>query len=89
MLATADEDTMQTVVDADGTEGDPAVFATNHLVLVAPPDNPAGITTFSDLDKPGVKYVVCVDTAPCGKLAATVLDADRHHAPSRPARRST
>jgi len=76
VLATADEDTMQTVVDADGTEGDPTVFATNHLQLVVPPDNPAGITKFSDIDKPGVKYVVCVVTAPCGKLAGKVLDAN-------------
>ena len=75
VLATADEETMQTVVDADGTEGDPAVFATNHLQLVVPPDNPAGITEFADIAKPGVKYVVCVDTAPCGKLAVKVLDA--------------
>ena len=76
VLATADEDTMQTVVDADGTESDPTVFATNHLQLVVPPDNPAHITKFSDIDKPGVKYVVCVVTAPCGKLAAKVLDAN-------------
>ena len=75
VLATADEDTMQTVVDADGTKGDPTVFATNHLQLVVPPDNPAGITEFADIAKPGVKYVVCVATAPCGKLAVKVLDA--------------
>ena len=40
VLATADEDTMQTVVDAGGTEGDPQVFATNHLQLVVPPGQP-------------------------------------------------
>jgi molybdate transport system substrate-binding protein len=75
VLATADQDTMQTVVDAKAAEGDPEVFATNHLQMVVPPSNPAGITQFSDLDKLGVKYVVCVDTAPCGKLAVKVLDA--------------
>lgn len=75
VLATADEATMQTVVDAKAVEGDPQVFATNHLQLVVPPKNPAGITAFSDLDKSGVKYVVCVDSAPCGKLAVKVLDA--------------
>ncbi len=75
VLATADERTLQTVVDAGGVEGKPQVFATNHLQLVVPPDNPAGITTFADLARPGVKFVVCVDSAPCGKLAATVLDA--------------
>ena len=75
VLATADERTMQSVVDQHGTKGAPQVFATNHLQLVVPPDDPAGITTFADLAKPGVRYVVCVDTAPCGALAATVLDA--------------
>ena len=75
VLATADEATMQTVVDAQAAHGAPRVFATNHLQMVVPPGNPAGITKFSDLDKPGVKYVVCVDTAPCGKLAVTVLAA--------------
>jgi molybdate transport system substrate-binding protein len=75
VLATADEATMQAVVDAGGTEGDPQLFATNHLQMVVPRDNPAGIQHFSDLEKPGVKYVVCVDSAPCGKLAAKVLAA--------------
>jgi molybdate transport system substrate-binding protein len=75
VLATADERTMQTVVDAGGTAGAPRLFATNHLQMVVPRDNPAGLKAFSDLEKPGVKYVVCVDSAPCGKLAATVLKA--------------
>lgn len=75
VLATADEATMQTVVDAGGTEDDPQLFATNHLQMVVPKDNPADIQQFSDLEKPGVKYVVCVDTAPCGKLAVKVLAA--------------
>jgi molybdate transport system substrate-binding protein len=73
VLATADEATMQSVVDAKATEGDPKVFATNHLQLVVPPSNPAGVTRLSDLGKPGVKLVVCVDTAPCGRLAVKVL----------------
>ena len=77
VLATADEDTMQSVVDGDGTDGDPQDFATNHLVLAVPKDNPAGIQKFSDLEKPGVKYVVCVDTAPCGKVAAALLKQDK------------
>ncbi len=77
VLATADTDTMQTVVDDGGTAKDPTLFATNHLQMVVPKANPAGITQFSDLDKPDVKYVVCVDTAPCGKLAAKVLAANK------------
>ena len=73
VLATADESTMQLVVDEGGTKGEPDVFATNHLVLAVPKGNPAGITSFSDISRGGVKYVVCVDSAPCGKLAKTLL----------------
>ena len=43
VLATADERSMQVAVDADVTGGDPVTFATNTMVLVTPPDNPAGI----------------------------------------------
>ena len=77
VLATADQDTMKTVSDAGDTAGTPQLFATNHLQLVVPKANPARITRFSDLDRPGVKYVVCVATAPCGKLAAKVLAHDQ------------
>jgi molybdate transport system substrate-binding protein len=75
VLATADESTMQTVVEAKRTVASPRIFATNHLQLVVPRDNPARIRRFSDIARSGVKYVVCVDTAPCGKLAKTVLAA--------------
>ena len=75
VLATADEKTMQGVVDADGTDGDPQVFATNRLAMVVPPSNPAGLSSFADLGKPGVRFVVCVPTAPCGALAQDRMDA--------------
>jgi molybdate transport system substrate-binding protein len=74
VLATADEATMQTAVDGGAVAGGPETFATNVAVLVTPPDNPAGIERVGDLDGDDVTYVVCVDTAPCGKLAATLLD---------------
>jgi molybdate transport system substrate-binding protein len=72
VLATADLDTMQTVVDSHDV-GAPSVFASNVLVLVTPEDNPAHIKAFADLSRPDVTWVACVDTAPCGKLAQTLL----------------
>ena len=75
LLATADEATMQTAVDGGVVADGPEVFATNVAVLVTPADNPAGITGFADLDDDAVTYVACVDTAPCGKIAASLLDA--------------
>lgn len=82
VLATADQDTMKTVQDAGGTAGEPKVFATNKLAMVVPKDNPAKLSKFADLDKPGVSYVVCVPTAPCGKLALEQLAA--HHITAKP-----
>lgn len=76
VLATADATTMQSVVDAGATTADPRVFATNHLVLVTPVGNPAGVQALADLDDPSVSYVVCVQTAPCGVLAADLLTGE-------------
>ena len=75
VLATADETTMQIAVDGDVVADGPEVFATNVAVLVTPPDNPAGLTSFADLDDDAVTYVVCVDSAPCGKIATGLIDA--------------
>jgi molybdate transport system substrate-binding protein len=71
VLATADTATMDSAADA--LDGDPEVFASNTMVLVTPADNPAGIEGFDDLGHGGVTYVVCADTAPCGKVAAALL----------------
>ena len=73
VLATADERSMQLVLDAGSAE-ESELFASNQLVLVTPTDNPALITEFEDLDDPDVAYVACVETAPCGALAARLLD---------------
>jgi molybdate transport system substrate-binding protein len=82
VLATADERTMQVVVDAGSTEGEPALFASNRLVLVTPAGDAAGVTSVTDLDDPQVTYVVCVPAAPCGTVARTVLDAAGVSAPA-------
>jgi molybdate transport system substrate-binding protein len=51
----------------------PVKFATNRLVLVVPKDNPAHITTVSDITKPGVKLVICAASVPCGDYARGVF----------------
>jgi molybdate transport system substrate-binding protein len=71
VLATADTATMDSAADA--LAADPQVFASNTMVLATPKDNPAGIATFADLDRGGVDYVACVDTAPCGRVAAALI----------------
>ena len=75
VVATADEATMGDLVAADLVE-EPRAFATNTLQIVVPPDNPAGITGFEDLARPGLRLVVCAPAVPCGsatqRLAETV-----------------
>lgn len=71
VLATADETAMRIAVDA-GAARDPETFATNVLVIVTPPDNPAGVTGLADLDD--ATWVRCADDVPCGRVALAVLD---------------
>ncbi len=71
VLATADTTTMDGAQAALADQ--PQNFATNVMVLVTPPDNPAGISRFSDLDTGKARYVICVATAPCGKVAGALL----------------
>lgn len=71
VLATADTATMDSASDA--LAAGPAAFATNTMVLVTPAGNPAGVTAVSDLQSGDAAYVVCVETAPCGKVAQELL----------------
>ena len=80
VLATADETSMKLAQDA-GVTGAARPFATNRLVIVTPPDNPAGIAGLGDLA--GATWVRCSDDAPCGKVAVAVLDD--HGITARPA----
>ena len=74
VLATADEKSMQVARDADVTEGDPVTFATNTMVLVTPPDNPAGIESIDDLG--GTTWVRCADEVPCGRVALDLIESN-------------
>ncbi len=74
VLATADTTTMDSAKAVQAAA--PKVFATNVMVLATPADNPAHVSSFADLDKSSVKFVVCVPTAPCGVVAQALLDQD-------------
>ncbi|MDQ3664958.1 MAG: molybdate ABC transporter substrate-binding protein [Actinomycetota bacterium] len=73
ILATADEGTMQGVVDEGLTASEPVVFARNMLILVTPLHNPADIASIEDLNNPDVDWAVCVPGAPCGIASEKVL----------------
>jgi molybdate transport system substrate-binding protein len=72
VFASADEESVRRLVDAGLVEGEPVAFATNSLVIVTPPGNPAGIAGVDDLPSAGT-IAVCVPQAPCGRAAAAML----------------
>lgn len=50
------------------------VFTRNRLVVVFPPDNPAGIVELRDLAEPGLRLVLVAPEAPAGRYALEFLD---------------
>jgi len=75
VLASADTANMTKVVTDRLVAGSPVDFATNTLEIAVPPDNPAGVTSFADLSRPGVKLVVCAPQVPCGAAAQKIEKA--------------
>lgn len=72
VFASADEPTMQAVVDA-GLAGTPELFATNTLVIAVPSGNPGGVEDISDLADDGVTVVLCAPEVPCGAASRRLL----------------
>ncbi|MGW9112151.1 molybdate ABC transporter substrate-binding protein [Microbacterium sp. NPDC055683] len=75
VFAAANTTTMEQVVDAGLTAGDPELFARNVLEIAVPAGNPAGIEGFADLASPDVVLVVCAVEVPCGAATAAVEEA--------------
>lgn len=78
VLATADERTMATLVEAGLAAGEPGVFATNTLRIAVAPDNPHGVTDLADIAEllaAGGRVAVCAPAVPCGAATAAVLEA--------------
>jgi len=53
-------------------------FAKNKLALIVPVNNPANITGLADLNRTGLKLVVCGSTVPCGKYTIQMLQTLRN-----------
>lgn len=69
VFASADTRNMARLSDAALIHGQAANFATNILEIAVPAGNPASISSFADLARPGVKVVVCAGQVPCGAAA--------------------
>ncbi|WP_380165579.1 molybdate ABC transporter substrate-binding protein [Jannaschia sp. R86511] len=75
VFAAASPATMQTVVDAGGTDGEPTVLVTNTLQIAVPPDNPGDVTGLVDLTDEARTIALCAVEVPCGAAAQTVFEA--------------
>ena len=48
-------------------------FLTNHLVVITPINNPAKLSTFQELSRPGLKLVLAAEEVPVGRYARLML----------------
>ena len=70
VFASANEKQMDAA--SEHIDGTAEVFASNTLIIAVPAGNPAGITDFASLAKPGVVVVVCATEVPCGAATKKV-----------------
>lgn len=73
-ITAAKKDMDDAITDQSIESGKEALIARNKLVVILPPNNPAGIETLEDLVKDGVKLLVANAETPIGKVTLTVLD---------------
>lgn len=73
VFASASPRHMEAVASAVGLQGEAVVFARNKLVVIVPDENPAGLQTFADVARPGVKLVVAAPAVPAGGYAREAL----------------
>lgn len=73
VFASANNTQMNAAIDAGVISGDPSIFAQNRLAIVVPKDNPAGITSFADLGKDGVKLVLAAEDVPVGQYGRLAI----------------
>ena len=75
VFASADQNNMTKLVDAERNDGDPATFATNSLAIIVEPGNPQGIESVEDLANPDLIVVTTDPEVPIGAYTQEVFDA--------------
>jgi molybdate transport system substrate-binding protein len=73
VFLSADTANPQKLVDKGLAAGTVRKFAGNHLTIIVPTANPAGIQTPADLAKPGVKVIAAGDAVPITKYATQLV----------------
>ncbi|MGH3676943.1 MAG: molybdate ABC transporter substrate-binding protein [Mycobacterium sp.] len=75
VFASADTKNMDKAASAGLLAADPVTFASNTLVIATAPGNPKHITSFTDLNRPGLAVVVCAPAVPCGSATQRIEDS--------------
>ncbi|HEY8482027.1 MAG TPA: molybdate ABC transporter substrate-binding protein [Spirillospora sp.] len=73
VFASAGPGPMDTVTGAGLAADAPQIFVRNYLEIAVAPGNPHKISGLKDLEKPGIKVVVCAEQVPCGDAAKKAL----------------
>jgi molybdate transport system substrate-binding protein len=73
VLAVAGDKDMDAARASGIVTGTASALATNPLIVIMPPDNPAHVASLSDLARPGLKVVLASADVPAGRAARTVL----------------
>jgi molybdate transport system substrate-binding protein len=69
VFLSADTASPQRLVDLGLASGGVTPFARNHLTVIVPRGNPAGIHAIGDLARPGVKVIAAGDSVPITRYA--------------------
>ncbi len=75
VIATADERTMQRLVEDGALASEPQSFVSNSLVIAVPEGNPRDVDGLRALADPGLDVVVCAPQVPCGSATEAVAQA--------------
>ena len=73
VFASADVESMDTVVGLGAVAGDPQVFATNALEIVVEPGNPKRIRGLADLARAELVVALAAENVPAGRYARVAL----------------
>lgn len=75
VFASADQNNMDSVLEAGLTGATPVIFASNTLTIVTPADNPAQVEALADIARDDVITVICAPQVPCGAATEQVTTA--------------
>ena len=74
VFLSADTANPQKLVDGGLAVGGNTVFAGNHMTVIVPAENRAGITSPADLARPGVKVIAAAESVPLTTYATRLVD---------------